>query len=345
MQAIGQRVMATCRMYRVASAAGGGLVASPSACTQAFRGFRIDSHIRQQPDTGFAAQRTGAAPGRGQNPVVPGLQERLQGQVSGTSQHHAVMQKISGMVEGTAVSRTFQRFGEWRVNRRMDSEKEQQINVYEAARDLLMAPERWTYGNMLAYQRKLLELLGGTGWRARFNRDETSIKHLMRELRVLEAMNPVELASNHKSVFTKQSIDLIAEKSKTRAEFVRQVIFEHDVLRGDRRWYQIRQQFGQPLPRTLEDRQFMAEYDRPFCESEREYRQDLIDREMGRFLAKGSKQRRVVSLWVRRRSIGGNRWSTRPPRWYPTRWGMRPEKRARLQAAGHQTPGLVPVRQ
>ena len=51
-------------------------------------------------------------------------------------------------------------------------------------------------------------------------------------------MTPVELASNHKSVFDAQAMSLIAEKAKVTVGFVRQVIMEHDVLRADRRWYQ-----------------------------------------------------------------------------------------------------------
>merc|ERR1712072_975537 len=105
------------------------------------------------------------------------------------------------------------------------------------------------------------------------------IQHLEKELKVLEAMTPVEMASNHKSVFTSEAVKLIAEKSGQKETFVLQVIMEHDILRADRRWYKILEQFDRPLPKTFEDRQFYAEFDRPVSETEREIRQDMVDKE------------------------------------------------------------------
>merc|ERR1719375_1574481 len=126
---------------------------------------------------------------------------------------------------------------------------------------------------MMAYQRKILDLMGAYGWRRKIQADDPSIQHLEKELRVLEAMTPVELASNHKSVFTKESIKLIAEKSGTKESFVNQVIMEHDILRADRKWYKILEQFNRPVPKTFEDRQYYAEFDRPMSETENEIRQ------------------------------------------------------------------------
>merc|ERR1712072_1649903 len=152
--------------------------------------------------------------------------------------------------------------------------------IFEESRQFLMHPERWTYGNMAAYQRKILDLMGAYGWRRRLQSDDPSIAHLEKEMKVLEAMTPVELASNHKSVFTKEAVKLIAEKSGTKEQFVNQVIMEHDILRGDRRWYKILEQFDRPLPKTFEDRQYLAEFDRPMSETEKEIRQEMIDQEM-----------------------------------------------------------------
>merc|ERR1719181_1048225 len=110
-------------------------------------------------------------------------------------------------------------------------------------------------------------------------------------------MTPVELASNHKRVFTKEAIKLIAEKSGQKEQFVHQVIMEHDILRADRRWYQILQQFDRPLPKTFEDRQFMAEFDRPVSETEKEVRQGMVDRESKKSLDKKFKPKRFKWIW------------------------------------------------
>eukprot|EP00913_Durusdinium_trenchii_P014969 g14041.t1 len=145
-------------------------------------------------------------------------------------------------------------------------------------------------------------------------------------------MTPVELASNHKSVFNSRSIALIAEKSNTTVKFVNQVILEHDVLRADRRWYQILAQFDRPQPKSFEDRSFMAEYDRPFSQSEDDMREEMIEKQQ-RIQSK-KKSKRLTWIWYRHPSCGGNRWSTRPPRWYPAQWKTRPERRLRLAGVG-----------
>merc|ERR1712194_52652 len=91
-------------------------------------------------------------------------------------------------------------------------------------------------------------------------------------------MTPVELASNHKSIFNREAILLIAERSGTSDRFVDRVIIGHDVLRADRKWYKILTQFGKPHPTSFEDRQFYAEFDRPFSESEREEREEMMEK-------------------------------------------------------------------
>merc|ERR1719447_1828412 len=109
---------------------------------------------------------------------------------------------------------------------------------------------------------------------------------------------------------------------------------EHDILRADRRWYQIRMQFNKPLPQSFDDRSHMGEYDRPFSESEIEHQEEMMEKQ-----AQGKSRQappRMHAVYFRQPSCGGNRWSTKPPRWYPTVWGMRPERRERLAGC---TPG------
>lgn len=247
--------------------------------------------------------------------------------------HLQAMQKLSELVPLLGASTgALQSFRDRQVRVRQFSDQKQQEDLFEEAKRFLMGPERWTFGNMLAYQRKILDLMGANQWRRKLSADDPNIQHLEKELRVLMAMTPVELASNHKRVFTTEAIKLIAEKSNTSVKFVNQVILEHDVLRGDRRWYQILQQFNRPLPKSFEDRGFMAEYDRPFSQSEIDMREEMIDEHNSR--NKRKKPPRISHIWYRQPSCGGNRWSTRPPRWYPMNWKMRPERKARLAGVG-----------
>jgi len=247
--------------------------------------------------------------------------------------HLQALQRLSEMLpvsnKGTGV---LEGLRERQVRLRKNSDLKTQEQLFGELKEFLMASERWTYGSMLAYQRKVLDLMGANSWRRRLSSDDPNVEHLEKELRVLQAMTPVELASNHKSVFTKEAIALIAEKSNTTERFVDQVLMEHDMLRGDRRWYQILHQFGRPQPKTYEDRSFMAEYDRPWSQSELDIRQEMMDQQQER--TKNKKQPRISWIWYRHPSCGGNRWSTRPPRWYPVNWKMRAERRARLSGVG-----------
>merc|ERR1711862_42576 len=105
---------------------------------------------------------------------------------------------------------------------------------------------------------------------------------------------------------------------------------EHDILRGDRRWYKILEQFQRPLPKTFEDRQFLAEFDRPMCETEKEIRQRMIDEEGKKARERNIKPKRFKNIWFRHPSCGGNRWSIRGPKWYPAKFKMRKERVGRL---------------
>jgi len=269
----------------------------------------------------------GTAPGK---PPIPDiLKERAEAEVRGTGRHFDALKRLA---DGSTAKRLAERYKDWSVGNRQRRDLDQQEKFFLESRDILMAPERWTYGNFLAYQRKMIDLLGGNSWTRRLQGESKDLEFLEKQLKVLEAMTPVELASNHKSVFTKQSIRLIAEKSGCDSvEFVTRVLFTHDSLRADRKWFMIRQQFGKPLPRTLEERAMWAEYDRPPSETELEYQTEFIEKEMKKVHRKSYKQKKILWLWPRKRSIGGNRWSVRPPKWYPTRW-TNPQKSKRLVA-------------
>ena len=76
----------------------------------------------------------------------------------------------------------------------------QQEEIFLQAKQFLMEPEIWTFGNMLGYQRKarnpsyarekadvsrirqLLELLGANSWRRRLSETDPNIEYLEKEL-------------------------------------------------------------------------------------------------------------------------------------------------------------------
>ncbi|CAJ1338259.1 unnamed protein product [Effrenium voratum] len=232
----------------------------------------------------------------GAKPQAPAIRSRPEVKVAGsgrigsplptlgTSPHLRALQRLSDMVPGFRGLDMMSSYRDRQARLRARADQQHQSDIFNEAKRFMMEPEMWTFGSMLAYQRKLMDLLGAHSFRRRFATDDPSLAYLEKALRVLEAMTPVELASNHKRVFTPQAIELIGEKSNTSARFVKQVILEHDILRGDRRWYQILAQFDRPQPQSFEDRSFMAEYDRPFSETEIEMRQ-----EFGPQPAKGSR--------------------------------------------------------
>ncbi|KAF4692263.1 hypothetical protein FOZ60_013799 [Perkinsus olseni] len=117
--------------------------------------------------------------------------------------------------------------------RRKDQDEFEQ---YRYMVEELMKPQMWTYGAFKNYQEKVLEASGAHSMRAKFSEESAGIEHIKKGIKVLAAMNPIELASNHRDVFTERSRKLIAEKAGVSKEFVNQVILEHDALRGDRKW-------------------------------------------------------------------------------------------------------------
>ncbi|CAJ1389397.1 unnamed protein product [Effrenium voratum] len=279
----------------------------------------------------------------GAKPQAPAIRSRPEVKVAGsgrigsplptlgTSPHLRALQRLSDMVPGFRGLDMMSSYRDRQARLRARADQQHQSDIFNEAKRFMMEPEMWTFGSMLAYQRKLMDLLGAHSFRRRFATDDPSLAYLEKALRVLEAMTPVELASNHKRVFTPQAIELIGEKSNTSARFVKQVILEHDILRGDRRWYQILAQFDRPQPQSFEDRSFMAEYDRPFSETEIEMRQEMMDKQER---IHKDKKVRLSWIWYRHRSCGGNRWSTRPPRWYPAQWKTRTARRSRLAGVG-----------
>lgn len=256
---------------------------------------------------------------------------------SGTTMHHVALQRLADQIAAPLAGGAAGGAGPldaWRkrsVRLRQFSDQQKQEEIFQDSVTFLMESDTWTFGNMAAYQRKVLELAGGTSWRRRFSQDDPSLLHLEKELRIMEAMTPSELMSNHKSVFTTEAKKMIAEKAGVSQREVDNVIMNHDILRADRRWYQILRQFNRPMPKSFEDRQYMGEYDRPFSESEKEFQEDMMEKHR-----RDSRKQppRLFNVFYRQPSCGGNRWSTRPPKWYPAQWRVRQQRQGRLAGVG-----------
>ncbi|KAF4671461.1 hypothetical protein FOZ61_000083 [Perkinsus olseni] len=199
--------------------------------------------------------------------------------------------------------------------RRKDQDEFEQ---YRYMVEELMKPQMWTYGAFKNYQEKVLEASGAHSMRAKFSEESAGIEHIKKGIKVLAAMNPIELASNHRDVFTERSRKLIAEKAGVSKEFVIQVILEHDALRGDRKWYMIRKQYNMPMPKTFEDREFMAKYDRPRSQMERQQFKKMVDKYQ---LWNRTRWRQpiITAAYKRHKSTGFDRWRKVPVRWFP-RW-------------------------
>lgn len=299
-------------------------------------------------DSGHFGKRT---PGSGGGPTIPAdvrrsptnapaIKSRL---LAGEAPHHKALQRLSEMTPALPAlgGGMLQSYRDRQARIRSQKDQTSQQEAFQEATRFLRAPELWTYGSMAAYQRKVLDLIGANGFiqqqMMKMQGKDANVLHLEQELKVLEAMTPVELASNHKSVFTREAIQLIAEKAGSTVKFVDQVLLEHDILRADRRWYRILEQFGRPLPKTFEERGLMAEYDRPYGEAELEERDKMMDKEQNKMSKRHPP--RVNKIWYRHPTCGGNRWSSRPPRWYPLRFPMWKDRRRRLGGVGYGSGG------
>jgi hypothetical protein len=151
--------------------------------------------------------------------------------------------------------------------------------IFRKTVENLMKPKVWTFGAFRHYNEKSLELLGGTGFKGWIQKNQKNpvLDQTRLKIKILSCMNPFELSSNHKSVFTPESIRALAESSGATEEDVKELIKEHDILRGDRRWYQIRLQFRRDLPRSIEEKEILAKRDRPLSETEKDLNEKTKD--------------------------------------------------------------------
>jgi hypothetical protein len=196
--------------------------------------------------------------------------------------------------------------------------------MYDAITEATLAPKVWTYGAMLEWTDKILDLSGSTGVRGKMSTKTQEVENLEKSKRVLEAMTTAELASNDKRVFTHEALKLIAKKAEADLDYVNQVLTQHDMLRGDRRWMQIRKQYGRPFPATWSDRQLEAEFDRPPSKSEKDYHKRQQELMMFQRNKEDKPFPKFTGAYYRHPSRGPARWLRVPPKWYPN-WSARPK--------------------
>ncbi|CAD7956504.1 unnamed protein product [Amoebophrya sp. A25] len=202
---------------------------------------------------------------------------------------------------------------------------------YQRLVAVLMEGDMWTFDRFLAYNQTMRDLLPLLldSWERRKQQGLTGpvppnerledLTQVDKNILVLKAMTPRERQSNCQLAFSQEALRLIAEKADCSVPRVIQVLNEHSKLRGDRRWFQIRLQFGRRLPRDIAERDLMAQYDRPMEAADNERTLETVTRLMQwRQRKEQPSHPKRHGTWIYRRpSIGGNRWSTQPPRWFP----------------------------
>jgi hypothetical protein len=214
----------------------------------------------------------------------------------------------------------------------MDDQKEKADEIFRGMQSQLLYGKYWTFDAFRKYNLKLYELYGGHKSKAkpsrkknetdeeyqeRMNKWETdvlkkmdpSVRALRQKIQILDCLNPVELASNHKSIFSLNDKREIARRAKVPLKEVDAIILEHDGLRADRLWYQIRTMMNKPLPEDMDERERLSSLDRPFSRSEMELAKSHQEERMKSARRNRKSPKRIASFVFRTPSKGINRWS------------------------------------
>jgi hypothetical protein len=231
---------------------------------------------------------------------------------------------ISNVVQGGSLA---ERWHKLRAEEQTASSHE----VFRKMQSKLMEGQYWTFDAFRVYNVQLYDLYGGNKGKAKPVQKKTemdedfiervkkweqdlaksqdpSVRAVRQKIKILDAMNPIELASNHKSVFTRSAKKLIAEKAGVAVKEVDALILEHDGLRADRKWYQTRQAMNLSLPTTMEERERWATLDRPFSRTEIQLGQDHQERRMKSAKRAAKAPKRISSYVFRTPSRGSSRW-------------------------------------
>ena len=215
----------------------------------------------------------------------------------------------------------------------MEDQKLSADEIFRKMQQQLLANQYWTYDAFRTYNLILFDLYGGnkstkakpTQKRNELNEDyaervakwesdvlkkmDPSVRAVRQKIKILDAMNAVELASNHKSIFPRRAKKLIAEKAKVDFKEVDSVLLEHDGLRADRKWYQTRMMMNLDLPKTMEERDRLATLDRPFSRTEMELAKEHQESRMKSSKRDQKSPKRITSYVFRTPSKGISRWN------------------------------------
>lgn len=232
---------------------------------------------------------------------------------------------ISDMISGGSIADRWRKYT-------VQDQRENGVEIFRRMQGELLRPEKWTFDAFRLYNVQLYDAYGGNTGKAKptqkkneldedfaervaeweqdlAKKQDPSVRALRQKIKILDAMNPVELASNHKSIFTQSAKKLIAQAAGVPLKEVDAIILEHDGLRADRKWYQTRLAMHLPLPSTLEERERWAVLDRPFSRTEMELARAHQKEKMQAAQRSQKSPKRISSYVFRRPSKGISRWS------------------------------------
>ncbi|GAW80472.1 hypothetical protein, conserved [Plasmodium gonderi] len=143
------------------------------------------------------------------------------------------------------------------------------------------------------------------------------MEKLKKQYEVMNSFLPYELDSDDYKIFHEESKKYIAESCNVDMKFIDELLLFHDSLKTDRTWFYRRIILKRELPKSFEEREIEAPYDRPITktfnygikESSLEYEQYM--RKNGRKI-KFKKWISKKHPWFRKNTSGKNRWATRP---------------------------------
>ena len=236
-----------------------------------------------------------------------------------------IKSSVSSILSGGSIADRWRKYT-------LEDQKLSADEIFQKMQIQLLQGQYWTFDSFRKYNVILFDLYGGNKTKAKptqkrneLNEDyaervakwesdmlkkmDPSVRAIRQKIKILDSMNAVELASNHKSIFTRRAKKLIAQRAGVDFKEVESLILEHDGLRADRRWYQTRTLLNKPLPATMEERDRLATFDRPFSRTEMELAKQHQELKMKSAKRDQKSPKRISSYVFRTPSKGISRWN------------------------------------
>lgn len=236
-----------------------------------------------------------------------------------------IRSSVSSILSGGSIA------DRWRAYS-LDDQKMNADEVFRRMQGQLLEGQYWTFDAFRKYNVMLFDLYGGNKTKAKptqkrneLNEDfaervakwesdmlkkmDPSVRAVRQKIQILDAMNAVELGSNHKSIFNRRAKKLISQKAGVDFKEVDSLLLEHDGLRADRKWYQTRAMLNLALPSTMEERDRLATFDRPFSRTEMELAKEQQESRMKSAKRNQKSPKRITSYVFRTPSKGISRWN------------------------------------